>query len=114
MTTSTWLARVRQDQERLVQLLRAYHPASPGEKAELPITARAAEQACAEIRQAIAETAADPVTRFNQALAQGDIGTIFALLHVAWIGVPESTACWSVPGFREAVALLEEVPVNED
>ena len=33
-----------------------------------------------------------------------------SLLNSAWFGVPESTQCWKLEGFKEAIDLLEDPP----
>lgn len=32
----------------------------------------------------------------------------------AWFGVPESTSCWSIPGFGQAVDLLDDPPEDQE
>lgn len=113
MTTTEWLAQASRDEDRLVQLLRAYHPAARGEKRELPITAGLTEAYVQTVRRSIAEKGGDPVAQFREGLLQGKVGRLMNLLNGAWFGVPESTDCWAVPGFREAVALLEDPPDDE-
>lgn len=111
MTMSDWLAQAKRDETRLTALLRAYHPAAPGEKRELPITAGRTEAFAQRVRQRIAAAAPyDPVATFQSALAADNVTIVTRLLNEAWFGVPESTDCWSVPGFSEAVALLEDPP----
>ena len=52
----------------------------------------------------------DPCREFDIALAAGDIQKVTNLLNDAWFGVPESTRCWQIEGFTEAVGLLEDPP----
>lgn len=68
------------------------------------------------LREAMSErddNKGDPVTRFNAALSAGDVGAIMTVLNEAWFGVPESTSCWRIQGFAEAVGLLE-APLDDD
>jgi hypothetical protein len=75
------------------------------------ITAPAPEVACQNIREMIAqEEPDDPLKRWDKALSDGDVGTLASLLDGAWFGVPESTECWNIPGFNEAVNLLDDPP----
>ncbi len=78
--------------------------------------------ACAAVREEIRAAAGDsfeiaagssPLARFDDALACGDWETLWTLLNETWIGVPESTSCWSIRGFAEAVALLEDPPEDD-
>jgi len=42
-----------------------------------------------------------------------DISKAMKLLNDAWFGVPESTDCWQIYGFKEAVDLLDDPPEEE-
>lgn len=123
MTTHDWLTNARHDVEKLKDLLRAYHPTmlrGPLDTLEdrrrygLHITAPAAEAACEAVREDVRKNfEGDPVTQLDEALAADDVGKVISLLNQAWFGVPESSSCWNIPGFREAVALLEEPPDDD-
>lgn len=117
MTTQDWLAQARRDAGTLAQLLSTYHPLNrPAGRGytDQRITAAGAEAACEAVRaQVAAEGGGDPVVRFNAALNSGDAACAFGLLNEAWFGVPESTACWQIDGFSEAVALCEDPPGDE-
>lgn len=107
---SLWLDAVNENKEDLRQLVRNYHPASStGRRENLSITAPGAEAACVAVRELIAKESPDvsPVELFDEALKAGNIPKIYGLLNSAWFGVPESTSCWSIPGFRVAVDLLD-------
>lgn len=81
----------------------------------MPITAPNAEMACREIRHDIrAKEPSDPLSRWDKALSDGDVGEIMSLLDGAWFGVPESTDCWNIPGFAVAVNLLDDPPEMEN
>lgn len=123
MTKQQWLAQVAEHRETLLSLVETYHPASHaihggGRKPEsMPITAPTAEAACENVRQVIAareRNRAAPRERFEKALRDGDWIEINSLLNSAWFGVPESTACWQVEGFKEAVDLMEDLPEDEE
>ncbi len=115
MTPSEWIEKARAGAPKLRQLLEDYHP-TQSRKPIGPITAPGAEDACNVIRREIAEKKQDidPVTAFDKALFAADVVEINTLLSEAWIGVPETTACWRIPGFKEAVELLEELPEEEN
>jgi len=114
MSIEQWLGQAEANAELLKDLLRAYHPINrqagrwPDEDF---ITAAHAEAACTQIRREIQATfTGDPVTQFDEALAARDVQKVCRLLNEAWFGVPESTTCWRIPGFREAVDLIEDPP----
>jgi hypothetical protein len=120
MTAQEWLAKATEHKEKLLSLIKTYHPASHAIHAkkshDLPITAPNAEFACRAVREKInAEEGhlAYPCDRFNSALDAGDWSTISSLLNGAWFGVPESTSCWGIEGFSEAVDLIEDMPEEE-
>jgi hypothetical protein len=75
------------------------------------ITAPAAERACEEVRQRIKDqNDSDPLERFDTALEAGDWRTVYSLLDQAWFGVPETTSCWRIDGFTQAVDLMDDPP----
>lgn len=126
MITSEWIAKARQHREKLVRLVEEWHPASQGKgniraarkkDLDLNITAPGAETACAVVRKQIAakeRQMGTPVSRLEDAIERGDVKAVVSLLNAAWFGVPESTHCWGIVGFREAVELLEDPPEDED
>lgn len=110
---SEWLQKVHDHEPALRQLVASYHPSARQYRRahNVAITAPNAEQACENVRQLIQkEHPEDPVTRWDRAVADGDVGTIMSLLDGAWFGVPESTSCWQIPGFDVAVDLLDDPP----
>src|SRR5438045_4009946 len=113
MTNTEWIEKAKTHKPALLSLLRRYHPAIPGEKEEMKITAAAAEAACEVIRGEIRDKGGNPLTQFAAALEAQDVATIHNLLDEAWFGVPESTACWGIEGFREAVDLMVDPPEEE-
>lgn len=116
MTSQEWLERARANAEVLRSLIRNYHPGIGrilNDNPPVEITAPGAEAACQVIREKIRREESgkgDPVARFDQELAAGNVQNLGALLNGAWFGVPESTSCWHITGFKEAVELLEDPP----
>lgn len=122
MIASEWIQKVQDNSGKLISLLERFHPQSYSEDPlifpdleGLPITARSAESACVLVRKQIASEphTSSPKDRWTEALASKDIDTMMSLLSGAWFGVPESTSCWSIEGFKEAVELLENPPYEE-
>jgi hypothetical protein len=133
MTRSLWLQRVSGHSGVLRQFVGDWHPSARQPAAlrqesvlftdggavavdapAMPITAPNAEMACRDIRTAIRkEEPENPLVRWDKAIANGDVGEIMSLLDGAWFGVPESTECWNVTGFIEAVNLLDDPPEEE-
>lgn len=112
-TTIEWLKEARDNREKLVSLIKSYHPVNrqPGRRSQDHITAPNAEMACTVVRKQIRENfEGDPVKEFNEALDTGDIPKIYRLLDQTWFGVPETTSCWRIDGFREAVDLMDDMP----
>jgi hypothetical protein len=115
MTTQEWIAQATQNRNKLLDLLTSFHPAAQSTRRSdynLPITTSAAEDACRNVRAVIAvETAGMNIPKkFQAALDKADVGEIHSLLQQAWFGVPESSSCWSIPGFAEAVDLMDDPP----
>lgn len=117
MTEERWLRKADASADKLRSLLANYHPASQGRpKPKMKITAPGAEAACANIRAVDAKEAGlvlTPVERFNKVLRERNVGGVYGLLSSAWFGVPESTECWGIEGFREAVDLMDELPQQD-
>lgn len=129
-----WLQKVSDNAGVLRQLIADWHPSARRPAAiqresvlftdgdavavdapSMPITAPNAERACQWIRQDIrAKEPADPLSRWDKALSDGDVGEIMSLLESTWFGVPESTDCWNIPGFAVAVNLLDDPPEMEN
>lgn len=113
MTSNKWIEKARANAAALRNLIASYHPAATPivRSTKLPITAPNAEMACDRVRKQIQATApSNPIHRFDVAMDAGDIPSLLLLLDEAWFGVPESTACWGITGFREAVELMEDPP----
>jgi hypothetical protein len=115
MTKQEWLTQVKKDAPKLRSLIEQFHPATPDgpRKGIGPITAPGAESACKNVRTAIAEKEVNlptPARRFDAALLAEDADEINSLLNSAWFGVPESTSCWQIDGFKEAVDLMDDPP----
>lgn len=112
MTEREWLDTATAHRAALAALLRAYHPANiSARNPPMKITAVAAERACENVREDIRRNhEGDPVAQFDEAIKGGDVNTAMRLLDQAWFGVPESTSCWNIEGFKEAVDLLDDPP----
>jgi hypothetical protein len=120
MTKDEWLKYATDNQSKLASLIEDYHPANAkySRDTDLPITAGMAEWACGQISKGIQEEQKGlppaPVERFKLALAARDNAVIYSLLSDAWFGVPESTSCWQIEGFNEAVTLMDDPPDEEE
>ena len=111
-----WMGKVLDNSTALRNLVANYHPAARQPRRErMPITAAAPEAACEFVRQQIrSERSDDPVARWDKAMSEADISQITALLEEAWFGVPESTACWNIPGFDIACDLMDDPPEESE
>lgn len=115
MTAQEWIAQARQRRDLLVDLVGTYHPAMFSGNKKANITAPNAESACMMIREKIREETEElPISALKDALDAGDVDKVYSLLSSAWFGVPESTSCWQIPGFKEAVDLMGDPPDPED
>lgn len=135
MTRERWLNTVRENQEKLSNLILDWHPVSritnhrstefidvagdlvEIEKPAMKITAPNAEYACGVVREKIVREEGQqdpPVERFKKAVEEENISEINSLLSSAWFGVPESTECWRIPGFSIAVDLMDDLPEEVD
>ncbi len=106
------LAYVRSNEKVLTEFVAGYHPtrSSTRPKLSVPITAPSAEIARKMVERSIRRTeqsSESPESRFKQAVKDGNYGAIVDIIQAAWFGVPESTGCWQIPGFKEAVTILE-------
>lgn len=122
MTREAWIEQAKRDAHKIRQLIRKYHPANTRPKTQQErdlvgedMTAPAAEMACEDVRGQVREqfqknNLGDPVMIFDQALDRGDVTIIYKIMNQTWFGVPETTACWSFPGFPETVDLMDDPP----
>lgn len=114
-----WLVRVTKVKDKLLTLIRDYHPSSvpdPNNHKRMPITAPAAEEMSEAIRQETKEkekALPSPEQRFTTALEQDNHQEIYSLLQMVWVGVPESRDCWQIDGFAEMVDLLDDPPDDD-
>lgn len=114
MTKQLWIEKVKIHADVIRDFISRYHPANPypiEEDISFNITAPQAEGACEHIRELIRNESNIYIhtdIQFDMALQNEDCGTLAYLLEAAWIGVPESTSCWSIPGFSIAVDLLDD------
>lgn len=111
MTTAEWLEKCRRNRRNLLRLIGDWHPGSrPHIRNE---TAQFAPQAaCNTVCNKILQEGRwlMPGQQFLAALDRSDVGTAHRILSETWFGVPESTACWSLLGFADAVDLLDDPP----
>lgn len=118
MTEAQWIKTANRHKLVLRQLIENYHPNSHffNTGGIGPITAAGAEAARQNIVKQIQELIGSeaPLAKFDLALKKKDFSTLYTLLNDAWMGVPESRNCWSIVGFKEAVALLEDPPSLDD
>jgi hypothetical protein len=118
MELKQWLDTVKKNKDDLYSLIKHYHPSNlkpHADNEEIPsfITAPNAERACEVVRNKIRKESFDcPEAQFNIALDKKDYDTISSLLSAVWFGVPETTECWQIPGFKVAVNLLDD-PIEE-
>jgi len=114
MFFSEWMDKFEKQKHVLRLFVKSWHPGSTEYELAggggLPITAPSAESACGIIRSRIRKEGHNVMKEFDRALENRDYPELYSLLQSAWFGVPESTDCWSLPGFREAVGLLEDGP----
>lgn len=118
MTNEEWLEQVKQHKENLLDLVSNWHPTSYSkvQDHDMPITAPSAEWACNKVRaEIVAESNSDLAVQkeFLSAIESGNINTIYTILSNTWFGVPESTSCWRLTGFKEAVNLLDDPPEED-
>jgi len=114
MNKSEWTEIIDKHWDDLKSLVMDYHPRANYNPQEMPITAEGAEMACEVVRRQIASEGS-PVTEdlLENLKSQGNADELMSLFGSAWFGVPESTSCWSIPGFREMCNLLED-PLDEE
>jgi hypothetical protein len=109
MTVNEYFDAVNKNKVKLDCVIREWHPAYISPKKSMHITAPGAEAICEFIRTEIQQSEPkDALERFNKAVAAKDYLTANSILNETWFGVPESTECWNITGFRELVSLLEE------
>lgn len=111
MSDREWMNAVVGNWDELKNLVLRYHPRASCRPELMPITARAAEAACEQVREQI-RNERNPVTEelLERLKAEGDVRELSSLFSGAWFGVPESTSCWSIPGFGVLCNLLEDPP----
>lgn len=114
-----WWANVDAHWANLRALIERWHPSSsqaPEAFPPLEVTAARVEP----LRQLFAgniakESAALPpvADRAEAARAGRDHETFAAILNEAWMGVPESTSCWEIPGFGVLCELCGDPPPRQ-
>ena len=117
MNKHDYLQFARDSEQELCQLIGEYHPIYRKMHSEMDVTAPQAEIACENVREAIRREnpSYDPLHAFQRALLEEDNVVVAQILNETWFGVPESTSCWLIRGFTEAITLMEDpVEENED
>lgn len=114
MTHAEWFAYAQLNKEKLNSVISIYHPINhykDRRDKSLPITAMNAQAACDDVSESIRKNSeGDPVKDFNEAISKMDLNMANKILAQTWFGVPESTSCWGIEGFKELVILSEELP----
>jgi hypothetical protein len=115
MTKQDYLQFARDSEQELCQLIGEYHPIYRKMHSEMDVTAPQAELACEHVREAIRREnpCYNPLHAFQRALPEGDTVVIAQVLQETLVGTPESTSCWLIKGFTEAVTLMED-PVEDE
>lgn len=116
MEKNEWLEQCRKHKEVLREIVGNYYPYRElPDTSGLEITAPTAQSACKAICKQIIEENTDilePHIQFDAALLDGNVEKLHGLMQSTWFGVPESTSCWRIPGFKEMVDLLDD-PAEE-
>jgi hypothetical protein len=116
MNTSEWLNKCKLHREELRSIVGNWYPYRI-EKSDMIITAPLAESACNVVRNQIIEDTKsillEPEIRFDAALLDNNAGELHSLMQATWFGIPESTSCWSLHGFRPLVDLLDDPPEDD-
>ena len=116
MTQQDYIKIARLHKEKLVELVRRYHPRSPEaqtiKRVRVRPTAIKAQRMCDLIANEIKsqDIKTHPAQIIEDAIDAGAAKIVDALLNETWFGIPESTISWSIPGFKEAIALMEDPP----
>lgn len=117
MDKFSWLNYVEQNKNSLLLLISRFHPTSNQGCSNLEITAATAEKMCSALRKIIKNDLNYSLGKsvaqlFEEAIINKDTNLISVILYETWVGVPESTSCWTLTGFKECVELLDD-PVEE-
>lgn len=112
MTTKEWIKVANDEMELLCSFIAKWHPGSKARNPDpMTITAPSPENFRRIMEARIEkEQTQDPVIEFREAIQAEDVGKAIGILNGAWCGVPESTSCWRIPGFPEAVDLMDDPP----
>lgn len=120
MTKQEWFIEANGSRDKVKSLIRDYHPIyrQAGRRRNIDfITAPNAEAACTIVRKQIQDSTPEgfnPVDEYQKALDKQDIDMAMKILNEVWFGVPESTTCWQLTGFREAVDLMDDPPEEKE
>lgn len=119
MERTLWLAVIEENKKDLRDFILMYHPvySSLDLRERMKITARNAEAAAESVREMIRGESGptrNPVAEFDAALKASAVWDLNSLLEQTWHGVPESTDCWLIRGFKVTVDLLDDPPDPTD
>ena len=90
--------------KKLEDIVNSYHP-SKGRNYSKTITAPIAEAARQDV---VAEIGREGPIDIKSSIDNKDEDKLITALNETWFGVPESTDCWSIPGFSELCTICEE------
>lgn len=78
----------------------------------LPITAPNVE----EVRVKMLTKPRAPITEsdIDEMIEHCEAPALYAVLSDGWMAVPESTDCWNIEGFANAVSLLDDPPEYDE
>lgn len=119
MTTVETFEKIETNLEILCDFVLNYHPSYDGVSSHKQIfekiTAPAAQNMCNIVVEHIKKNnTEDPYCRFLSAVKTKDYSEVYTVLNQCWFNVPESTSCWAIEGFSEAVAILGDPPDDFD
>jgi len=113
MNNTDWFNYIENNKLILIDFIGNFHPYY-GNNYKFKITAQSAEKARLCVVENILkdEELTDPIDKFLSGIEQKDVSLVYSILDSTWFGVPETTSCWSISGFKEAVDLLENISVE--
>ncbi len=101
--SKAWWGFVIKHKDTLINIVKSYHP-SYGRNYSKNITASSTEAARQDF---VAEIEREGPVDFEKAIKDKDVEEVLSILNQTWFGVPESTDCWDIPGFRELCTICE-------
>lgn len=104
MGSEGFWAYVNRHRQKLEGIVNSYHP-SKGRNYSKNVTAPTAE---ASRQDVVAEIEREGPVDIKSIIDNKDTDKLITALNATWFGVPESTDCWSIPGFSELCTICEE------